>query len=244
MTSIAAHISFYFVEERLENLKKNVEGILSYNQFNNKKIWIHSNKTFDINLKNVTIVEHDCSKMLHPWHLTWAHRTLLKSQIDQYDTFMYNEDDIYVGPKNIDYWIEQEPIVSSYGFDLGFIRIEVNSNRDECVVDLLRGEKHQKRCFIEKKQYSLLTNNYRGFWIYNKKQMISFANSPKFCSAPNYIDQSRENSARGMQKTETPSVVPIINGCLDERSKVYHLTNNYCNNQTTQHAKVLFKECI
>jgi len=242
--SLAAHISFYFIEERLPNLKKVVEGILSYKQFSQKQVWIHSNKNFDIGLENVIVIEHDCSKMLHPWHLTWAHRPLLNSQVGKYDVFMYNEDDIYVGQDNIDYWFEHGPIVSSCGVDLGFIRIEVNSNGDECVVDLLRGEKHSRRCLIGQTQYSLLTRNYRGFWIYTKEQMEQFSTYHGFCSMPNYLDQCREDAARGMQKFGTPTLVPIIDACLDPRSKVYHLTNNYCNDPRPPHAKVLFKECI
>jgi hypothetical protein len=244
MTSLAAHISFYFVEERLPNLKKVVEGILSYKQFCHKQVWIHSNKTFDLGFENVSIVEHDCSKMIHPWHLTWAHRPLLNSQVGEYDVFMYNEDDIYVGQDNIDYWFEHEPITSSHGVDLGFIRIEVNSHGDECVVDLLHGEKHNRRYLIHQAPYSLLTKNYRGFWLYTKEQMKLFSTSQGFCSIPNYLNHCRENAARGMQKEDTPTVVPIVDGCLDSRSKVYHLTNNYCNDPKTPHGKVLFGDCI
>jgi hypothetical protein len=242
--SLAAHISFYFIEDRLPNLKKVVEGILSYQQFSDKNIWIHSNKKFDLGIDGVNVVEHDCSRMMHPWHLTWAHRRLLHSQVDKYDVYMYNEDDIYVDQGNIDYWFEHEPRVSSCALDLGFIRIETNSNGDECVVDLLRGERHNRRCVIDDTTYAWLTRNYRGFWIYNKEQMKRFSASENFCSMPNYLDQCREDAARGMQKFGTATIVPIVNGSLDERCKVYHLTNNYCNDSSTAHAKVLFSECI
>lgn len=243
--SLAAHISFFFVEERIPNLRKVVEAILEYKQFSTKHIWIHSNKNFSLNLPNVHIVVHDCSLMMHPWHLTWAHRPLLKSQIGKYDVFMYNEDDILVTQNNIDYWFEYNPFAISLGKDLGFIRIETDNFENEFVVDLLHGEKHDGRWKYGNTDFAILRRNYRGFWLYNSHLMEYFSNTNGFCSMPNYTDQCRENAARGMQhEYYTKTIVPIIDGKLHMDSRVYHLSNNYWGDPNTRHAKVSFEDTI
>lgn len=243
MNTLCVHITFFYNSEKIEYLKKVIDEILKYNQFKKIDIFIHTNRSFE-KINGAEQVVHNCDKLMHSTHLAWSHRALLKTQANDYDYFMYNEDDILIKSESIDYWLEYNEIVKSKSLYLGFVRIETDSQNNEYVVDLIKGEKHDQRTFIKDQEYAVLTRNYKGFWIYNKKDMQIFVSNNDFDNYPNYIENAREYSAWGVQNPYSTTVIPLNGTHLDSRCRVYHLSNNYVNNPNTKHGKVKYLECV
>lgn len=245
MTSLAAHITFYYNEPRIGKLNQVIDALLACKQIDKKDIWIHTNVSFDLVRNDVNLVVHDCSALMSPRHLTWLHRPLLKSQVGNYSYYMYLGDDLLMPQEAFDYWFEYNQAITSSGYELGFLRIETDNDGNEYVVDILRGEKHSGRVIVNGLECVVLKRNFMGFWIIGNDGMQKFARRQDFCTIPNFIEHSIELSERGPQdEYKTTTIIPISNGHLDNRCRVYHVTNNYWCNQNSGHAKVLFGDCI
>jgi hypothetical protein len=243
MKALTAHISFYFRPDRLPNLRRVVEGITGYTGFDRKDIWVHTDKWFDGLPPNARVVVHDMTG-LHRKQLTWLHRPLLKSQVDAYDVYMYLEDDHLVPQDAIDYWMEYEPVLSPLDLDLGFLQIETDDQGTEYVVAFHAGESCSETDTVFGHEYVRLRHNYRGFWIYTNNQLRDFSERPEFCDIPTSRRHIKKNAARGMQTEETKTLVPLCEGQLDPRCRVYHLTNNYWADPASMHAKVRYEDLL
>lgn len=244
MTSLAAHITFYYNEPRIGNLNKVIDALIACKQIDKKDIWIHTNVSFDLGRNDVNLIVHDCSALMSPRHLTWLHRPLLKSQVGNYSYYMYLGDDLLMPQEAFDYWFEYNQLITSSGYELGFLRIETDNDGNEYVVDILHGERHSGRVVVNGLECVVLKRNFMGFWILGNDDMQKFAQRKDFCMIPNFIEHSIELSERGPQdEYKTTTIVPTRNGRLDNRCKVYHVTNNYWCNKNSGHAKVLFGDC-
>ena len=245
MTSLAAHITFYYNELRIENLNKVIDALIACKQIDKKDIWIHTNVSFDLGRNDVNLTVHDCLTLMSPRHLTWMHRPLLKSQVGNYDYYMYIEDDLLIPQEAFNYWFEYNQSIIQHGYELGFLRTETDGNGQEYVVDILRGEKHSGRLIVNGMECVILKRNFMGFWILGVEEMKKFSQQKDFCVIPDFIEHSMELSARGPQNEyKTTTIIPMKNGHLDSRCRVYHLSNNYYYDQNSGHAKVLFGDCI
>ena len=98
---ISYHITFFYIEERIQYLKLIIQECQKY--FHSTDIFIHTNQHFDLNLElnktytngNIKIIVHDLTN-IHPYKLTWCCRPLMKKQVNEYDVFIYGEDDILI----------------------------------------------------------------------------------------------------------------------------------------------------
>jgi hypothetical protein len=103
---ISKHICFYYLENRIEYVNKIIQETNNYKY--STDIFIHTNKDFSLDILckyengSINIVCHDLTN-IHPFYLTWKFRDLLKSQKDDYDIFMYVEDDMLVPNKALEY---------------------------------------------------------------------------------------------------------------------------------------------
>jgi hypothetical protein len=232
------HIAFFYIKERLEYLNKIIQNMNLYTH--ECDIYIHTNisnlELNDINYKNgsLSIIYHDLTNM-NPFYLTWKPRDTLKYQIDQYDIFMYIEDDILVPLEAIEYWLKYKDQVLINKCNLGFFRIEVDNKGDEYCTDQHFQPYLTKTSIINNETYIINDiNPYCGFWIYDRNEFIKFVNSP--CYNINNIRGYgiRESSAIGLHGLETPwynhTLIPLINKSLIPQCKVYHLPNNYLQN--------------
>jgi hypothetical protein len=248
---ITKHISFYFLDSRIIYINKIIDETNTYEYTTD--IFIHTN---NINLEKnafhnytngcINIIYHDLSDT-HPFYLTWKCRYLLQQQQNDYDIFMYIEDDILVPQKSIKYWIEYNEKLIELNYNLGFLRIEVENNI-EYLTDLL-GDKFDTIINIDNKPYCVNNKNpYCAFWIYNKNEFNKFVNS-KYYDINNILHYGiRESSAIGLHGLYTHwyrnTLIPVINNKLIEECKIYHMPNNYVNDSTTQFATVKFDEAL
>jgi len=248
---ITKHISFYFLPDRIIYINNIIDETNKYEHTTD--IFIHTNN-IDLNESifndytngSIKIIYHDLSNE-HPFYLTWKCRDLLKQQQNDYDIFMYIEDDILVPCKAIKYWLEYNESLIKLNYNLGFVRIEVEDNI-EYITDLY-GEKFDTIINLNEQNYCINNKNpYCAFWIYNKDEFNKFANS-EYYNINNIINYGiREQSAIGLHGTHTNwyknTVIPIINNNLIEDCRIYHMPNNYVLDKNTTFGTVKFNESI
>jgi hypothetical protein len=246
---ITKHITFFYIPERIHYINRIIDETNTY--MYTTDIFIHTNNnTIGPNLFNtytngsIQLVYHDLSG-IHPFLLTWSSRNLLKSQKDDYDIFMYIEDDILVPKKALEYWLKYNKELITESYNLGFVRIETYNN-EEYITDIT--ERMDTLIMINGVQYCVNKNPYCAFWIYNKDEFNNFLNSrfynldtiPKTCDV-------RELSAFGLHGDGFPwyinTVIPIENGMLTDACRIYHMPNNYVNT-CSKFATINFKDAI
>jgi len=269
---ITKHISFYFLTNRVIYINNIIDETNKYEYTTD--IFIHTNF---IDLKkeifnnytngNIEIIYHDLSN-IHPFYLTWKCRELLQQQMNDYDIFIYIEDDILVPYKAIKYWLEYNKNLIEMNYNLGFVRIEVENNI-EYITDLY-GEKFDtfinlhsratenyfssplccdENMMLNEKTYCVNNKNpYCAFWIYNKDEFNKFVNS-KYYNINNiqgyYV---REQSAIGLHGLHTyyykNTLIPIVNNKLIDECKIYHMPNNYVIDKNNLFATIKFDEAV
>jgi hypothetical protein len=246
---ITKHISFYFLPNRIIYINNIIDETNKYEYTTD--IFIHTNNkdliesTFNKYTNGcIKIIYHDLSNT-HPFYLTWKCRDLLQEQKNEYDIFIYIEDDILIPYKAIKYWLEYNEKLIEMNYNLGFVRIEVKNNI-EYITDL-HGEKFDTIINLNDKNYCVNNKNpYCAFWIYNKNEFNKFVNS-KYYKIDNILGYGpREQSAIGLHGTKTNwyknTLIPIINNKLIEDCKIYHMPNNYVLNKNTLFATIKFDE--
>jgi len=251
---IAKHISFFFLEHRLPFVKNIITESNNYEI--ETDVFIHTNKK---DLSNelfgeytngvLHVIYHDLTG-INPFYLTWKCRELLKQQRDEYDIFMYVEDDILVPFKAIQYWLKYNEDLLQLNYNLGFVRIEVGSNDEEYITDLY-GYSEQLDTYIQigTQQYCINNKNpYCAFWIYNKKEFNKFVESHHYDIANISGYHIRESSAIGLHGTINNwyknTVIPIKDNKLIEDCRIYHLPNNYVSDNSNLWATVKFTEAL
>ena len=246
---IATHISFYFSQDRIKYINKIIDETNNYEMTTD--IFIHTNDSSlqDTSFNAYTngclkIVWHDLTN-INPFYLTWKCRDLLRQQKDDYDIFMYIEDDMLVPYKAIKYWLKYNEKMIEMNCNVGFVRIEVEDNIEyitdlQCKLDCLT-ILDNAYCVNDK-------NAYCAFWIYNKTEFNKFVNSEYYDinNIKNY--EIREASAIGLHGSKTHwykyTLIPIINNKCIEDCKIYHMQNNYVADKSSWCATIKFDEAI
>ena len=165
----------------------------------------------------------------NPWTLPFAHKALFARRVDQYDLFVYSEDDIGVSEGQIRAFLsaaaqlEPEEIA-------GFLRYEVDESGKRFVAEPW-GHFHWKPESVRRRGDYLIaefTNEHAGFYILTQEQLKRAIASGGFLRGP----------CRGRYSwPETAATDPYTNCgfrkviCISdlENFLVHHLPNRYAN---------------
>lgn len=241
---IAKHICFYFNQNRIDYINRILYETNKYSHHTD--IFIHTNYNFlkDIlfNYTNgiIEIVYHDLTNNLsflkNPYCFPFFSRELMQQQKNDYDVFMYIEDDILVPQKALEYWIKYKDTLLQNNYNLGFFRIEIDDKGDEYTTDNSEspdGRVNQylnKTLQINNEKYIINdANAYCAFWIYDKEEFNKYVNH--YCW--NINDFTRETMAFGLNnpniqcKWYKATLVPLKNNKLHDDCRIYHMPNNY-----------------
>jgi hypothetical protein len=257
---IAKHISFFYIESRIQYLNT---IICEANQYlYETDIFIHTNYSgFNIDglllytNGQLTMIYHDLTG-INPFLLTWGCRDLLKSQKNDYDIFMYIEDDILVPNRAIKYWLEYNKPLLRENYNLGFVRIEIDEYGVEYITDTQCGSHLTEIVEINGERFCINDKfAYCAFWIYNKDEFHRFIESGYYdiqqCVLPEFSRWAREYSAWGLHhlsyQTYKSTIIPIYDNSknnkpdkLNDCCKIYHLPNNYI--KSWQFCKIRFDD--
>ena len=260
---ISAHIAYYHYAEKEYSNKRYKYVVSMLNDYFNEweveqiDIYIHTN-TEDAKIIldeliskthiHVSFIIHDLSNE-NPHNLTWKHRALMETQKDDYDVFLYLEDDIGMPYKAFQYWLKYKDNLYSEGYDVGFVRVETLNNKDYFCSDVVQ----PCSCYLQIKDRYFTWNhqNYCAFWICDKNALSDFILSPYWKQHglfPHGLDKPeahfiRESAAIGykMYYDRMISMHPGLSSMgsmypLDENKEyisdicfVHHLANNYIN---------------
>ena len=255
MSSLAVHISFFYTpskvspHERVTYIERIIRETNTYPC--SADIYIHTNHISDEDnykveqkeideYKNgkIKVVVHKLLPGENPFFLTWKCRDLLKKQREQYEMFMYIEDDILVPSKTIQYWINYHKKLIKENYNLGFLRVESRTPDDHDYMTDIRSRltsgikfKYEK----ENKEEIYVINNhnpYCAFWIYDKEEFSRFVDS-KFYNPKTMVEyHTREQSAIGLNSMSIGwyknTIIPLKpDGTMVEECKIYHMPNNY-----------------
>jgi len=249
---ITKHITFFYSEKtkhRIIYLNKILNEVNTYAYTTD--IYIHTNYLFpsDLLVPNTngytTVIVHNLDKK-HPFYLTWKCRELLHKQKDDYDIFIYTEDDILIPKAALTYWLENKDELIKYNFNLGFIRIEIDENKEEFMTDFNNKNKKPLDIFMNahNKTYVLNHRNpYCAMWIYDKNEFAKFIQSDYYNISNIKGYNIREMSAVGLHGLHTDyykgTVIPLVENQLDNGCRIYHLPNNYI-----KHNLLSFKNAV
>lgn len=252
---ITAHMTFFnsiSLRYRFNYINRIIKEICNYPY--ETDLYIHTNEMFN----NKFLIENTNGKIeiiIHnlgsnnPYYLAWSCRGLLKNQKDDYDIFIYIEDDILIPCEALQYWFDHKDSIIKNRFNLGFVRIETDVYGNEYLGDLDKKMNVQNTVIISGKTYVINNvNPYCGSWIYDKTEFHNFLNSKFYHGNRNipYIYGIREGSAIGMHgfgmNLYKETIIPydIETKQLDPGCKIYHLDNvlqyrnENCNSSTIQ----------
>lgn len=258
---ITKHIAFFYREDRLNYLSQMIQAANTYPFYTD--IYIHTNVLFDTDTLEkptngkVFLIGHNLTKK-DPMRLPWYVRPLMEAQKDAYDIFIYVEDDILIPRSAIDYWLKYKDICIRNDCNLGFFRMETDSEGKEYISDLHNehsvSQQLNKICNIERQPFVINdVNPYVAFWIYDQNEFKRFLESPAWdvSTLLKWYDD-RAACAIGMHFIRNPDfriykhtvlpLTPLFRVYPDAR--VYHIPSNYVDVPYCYFATLLFDEAL
>jgi beta-1,4-mannosyl-glycoprotein beta-1,4-N-acetylglucosaminyltransferase len=244
------HVAFHYTESRICYVRRIVEEANGYPI--RTDVFIHSNTQIDVSVfgeytnGKLVVVVHDMTGK-DPFKLTWMCRDLMKAQLNDYSVFMYTEDDILFYLESMEYWIQNHSVCVDNGYNLGFLRIEYDPKGDVYLSDL---PKPMSRTLELDRTYAVNdVSPYTAMWIYDHREFAKFTNSHYYNPATIQGYFTREQSAIGLHglwtKWYTATVIPLVNGELDERCRIHHMPNNYAQtNSPYGFGEVLYSDAL
>ena len=157
-------------DQGLNILFKNIYNIKN-NYSCEYKIIIHTNSDYSkelINNSHSDIEVIVCSKLDHPFYLTWQHRTYIKNNFSLYDVCMYLEDDMILNYSNLlNYLKNLEHVWPNYVPT--FLRYEENNILEKYAVDTHRISLKKCKVLNLNEMYLNVGKIYSACWVLPSK---------------------------------------------------------------------------
>jgi len=162
-----------------------------------------------------------------PWSLPFAHKKLFVERQDQYDLFVYSEDDILITERNIRAWLDVTSFLTQDEV-AGFLRVEFGEDGQRNYPDIHAHFHWDPSSVRRRGDYVLahFTNEHAACFVLSREQLGSALRSGGFDVAPHQGKYDLACSAATDPYTQCglKKLVPISH--LEEFT-VHHLTNRY-----------------
>ncbi len=211
-------IAFHYNPERIKYLTQIIDAFLNEYKLD-VKIIVDTN-TFDYENPKVKVHPHE--ELYHPFHLTWVHRRHIKEKINEFDCFMYIEDDMYLPFENFQNYLENFKILWPE-YVPSFVRIEQKNGLD--FISDIPEKQPLKQISIGDKDFNefKFPYNYHAFWIMPQKEL-------KETMKDDFVRLSDGREFAAMftgWELGKKALVELENGEISNKSYSYHLPNNY-----------------
>ena len=232
---ISVHISYFLNNNKKKKLFNQV--CINYLKLSkNTKIFVHTNKLINSTHKRIKFITYKI-KNEHPYKLTWKYRELMFKQKNNYDFFIYGEDDVIFSKKNLKYWIKYKDICVNNNYNLGFLRVD-KRKKNNFLYSTDQIKKIKYFLDIRGQKFVKLENPYSAFWIYSKNEFKKFTKT-KYWSfnwswkTVSGVLLTREMAAIGWHGKNMSrykaTIVPLEKKKLHQGSFIKHASNNYAN---------------
>lgn len=191
----------------------------------------------------------------HRWLLPWASKLSLKAahESGKFSHFMYSEDDILVRKENIDYFLNDLPMLKKLGLFPGFMRVEWSSERERWIASDINhfygrikhdAPKIMARDSGASKNYICPSVSYQAMFLYDKELFEEHLASntfdvERFGGLENLNDTwgggVAERAATGIAYHQVPQGFTCRNpipfwehyDLIDPACFIHHIPNNY-----------------
>lgn len=219
-------------DETLKNLFLNLTNIKNTYECQ-YKIVIHVNSKLaeDLILSSFPEVEiHVCSALSHPFDLTWQHRQYIKDHINDYDTFMYIEDDMLIKYEQLTNYLKNlEKVWPNYVPT--FVRYEINKENEKYVVDVANIVGNNSNLIeIDDKKYCKIDKLYCACWVLPASLLKDLITESFTQKALGHL--VREHAASFVNwYLNKPCLIELEKDQfqISELCAVHHLSNKYVN---------------
>lgn len=121
----------------------------------------------------------------NPWSLPFAHKRVLADRVQDYDLFIYSEDDILVRQENIETFLKMTEILPRDEV-AGFLRIETDSEGQVYYIDA-HSHHHWVPGSVRSRgdyNFGFFTNEHAGLYMLTREQLRSALESGGFLVGP------------------------------------------------------------
>lgn len=186
------------------------------------------------------------NNLQHPFHLTQMHRQHMKDHLENYDNFMYIEDDMWVPYENYLQYLNKFKTLFPLGYVPSFVRIEMKDDK-EFISDVTEQYRINESTLVDIYGYKFVSfrfpYNYHAFWIMPSKEL-------KETMVPDFfirLHDSRESAASyinwELQKTPLIEINKIEDKYfIDESCYSYHIPNTYVLMENYPNGKIKLKD--
>lgn len=265
--TLLVHIAFHFVGSRVEYLRKVLLALCEY-RLRSVEIVVDSNDEATLDALDgislgpgVSLSVRLHRDLEHPFLLTWQHRSAFAERQQEFDYYLYLEDDILVPWSTFEPWARELPILDRHGWLRGVLRVEPDAHGILMASDWYRPVHQPVEYQIDGAQYIRPEEPYQACWCCTREQLQRFARSkawflgahrwshvrariPKF-SGDWFI---RERASLGPIFSPAGThrmLLPVdSNRAISSNAFVHHLPANYALNAKSRYAKIPVKQLI
>lgn len=197
-------------------------------------------------------------QMSHPYFLTWAHHPIFKEYLkldSSFSHFMYLEDDIFITPRNINYWLRGRHELQDSSFYPSFVRYETNQkNCLNYATDITKSFR------IKKLPHVMISNDYvyfnspqpyQGMYLMDQKMLYEYYKSQAYSPDFGYWN-IREKATQGLTFLNVPDRFfsrnligyNLSKKTVDPDAFIEHLPANYANDENSPFGKILIDQII
>lgn len=231
------HIAFHFIPSRLKYLREVVNQFRAL-PLQSLEVVVDTNTVRAVpyvaaltGVDSVRVWE----RLEDPLKLTWMHRKAMAERVEEFDLFVYGEDDILIPEAAMRLWLRDAERLAPLGFMPGLVRVEHNRSGKLVLSDYLHPATEPKIVQVEGMKYLANPFPYQACWLCNKEQMRRFVQSPSYpAGAEGRGLYPRERMAVGAIYDDVPegypsrALVPLTDDMrIAPESLVFHMPSNY-----------------
>ncbi len=258
---IAVHMPFYWREskstettrladERVKLIEKILKDYIGTWNVRKVDLFVYSNTDrakildqFQTELISISYRFYDFTYE-DPRLLVWKCRPVIQAQKEDYDIFIYIEDDIGIPFETLQYWWEWKDSLHIKKKDVGLMLVETLNQKDLYSSNVLAPSAYLP--FSERGQsFVHLPMRYCASWIVDQKELKEFLNSVYWdfhCYYPHgpskWSSFPCESAGIGYKLSYEHCAFPTENGKLSRKCFVYHLSNTYIQKEGTKLGKL------